>query len=277
MATSTFLGLDLPDGSDALEPTVRLGYVARALLYAVIALTSLSVALGFGGRPEDSRGALATVARQPLGTVLVAIIALGLAGYALWRAWQALTLDTEDMSLPEQLFQRGYYGGRAVLYGLLTVSAVQILLPGGKSGQGSGNGTLLAKVLGWPGGRYLAVAVGLGIIAYAGFQAHRAITAKFLEDLDRSQMSESQEHAVMVVGRAGYTARFVVFGLVGVFVTFAAWTSDPEKARGFDGALGELVRQPYGPWLLGVVALGLFGFSVFSAAQARFRSVEVDA
>lgn len=277
MATNTFLGLDLPDGSDTLSSTVRLGYLARATLYAVIALTSLSVALGFGGRAEDSRGALAALARQPLGKALVGGVALGLLGYAVWRAWQAFTLDTEGMGLGEELFQRGYYGGRAILYGMLTTSAVQILLPGGESGQGSGSSTLLAKVLGWPGGRWLAVVVGLGVLGYAGFQAHRAITARFTDDLDLAAMSDSEKHAVVIVGRLGYAARFVVFALVGAFVTYAAWISDPDEAEGFDGVLSRLVEQPYGPWMLGVVAVGLFGFALFSAAQARYRNVEVDA
>lgn len=262
------------DRDDNLGRAIRLGYLARALLYAVMAVTALSVALGNGGSPTDSRGALTTLSRQPFGTALLAVITLGLVAYALWRAWQAITYD-DDVSLPEELLQRGYYGGGAVLYGLLGWTAARITFGSGGSGGGKED-TMLAKVLQLPFGKALGVAVGLGVLAYAGFQGHRALTQAFEDDLDLSRVDGTRRRLLRAVGMAGYAARFVVFGLVGVFVVVASWTFDPERARGFDGALSELASQPYGPWLLGAVALGLLAFGLFSAAQARYRRVEVD-
>jgi hypothetical protein len=40
-----------------------------------------------------------------------------------------------------------------------------------------------------------------------------------------------------------------------------------------DAALVELLKQPFGPWLLGVVALGLLAYGVYSFAEARYRQV----
>ena len=40
-----------------------------------------------------------------------------------------------------------------------------------------------------------------------------------------------------------------------------------------DGALQELATAPYGKWLLGIVAAGLFAYGVFCLIQARYREV----
>jgi len=65
----------------------------------------------------------------------------------------------------------------------------------------------------------------------------------------------------------------VVAVLIGGFVIQAAVTFDPKKAVGVDGALKRLAGEPYGPWLLAVVAVGLLSFGLFSFVEARWRKV----
>ena len=72
---------------------------------------------------------------------------------------------------------------------------------------------------------------------------------------------------------AGFVARGVVFGLIGVFLVRAAYQYDPKEAVGIDGALSEIVHTPYGPLLLGLVAAGLFAFGLYSFVEARYREV----
>jgi hypothetical protein len=71
----------------------------------------------------------------------------------------------------------------------------------------------------------------------------------------------------------GLMSRAVVFGLVSWFFMRAAIEFDPKEARGLDGALQELTTAPYGKWLLGIVAAGLFAYGVFCLIQARYREV----
>jgi hypothetical protein len=54
-------------------------------------------------------------------------------------------------------------------------------------------------------------------------------------------------------------------------VVAAAVTFDPDKARGMDAALRQVAAQPYGPWLLSLMALGLMCFGVYSFAESRYR------
>jgi len=76
------------------------------------------------------------------------------------------------------------------------------------------------------------------------------------------------------MGRFGTVARGVVFVLIGIFVVLSAYHSDPSRAQGMDGALMALLREPYGPWLSGVVAIGLLAFGLYSLMNAlwfRFK------
>jgi hypothetical protein len=75
------------------------------------------------------------------------------------------------------------------------------------------------------------------------------------------------------LGVFGHVARAVVFALVGYGLIKAAVDYNPQKAIGLDGALRQLADSSYGPVLLGAVAVGLAGFSIYSMADARYRKV----
>jgi Domain of Unknown Function (DUF1206) len=68
----------------------RSGYAARGVVYLIVGGLAVVAALG-GGRTTDSKGALRTTLQQPFGEALLALVALGLVGYAIWRLVQATT------------------------------------------------------------------------------------------------------------------------------------------------------------------------------------------
>ena len=67
----------------------RAGLAARGVVYLVIGVLAIKLALGDGGKATNQQGALQTIAKQPLGTVLLIMVAVGLAGYASWRLLRA--------------------------------------------------------------------------------------------------------------------------------------------------------------------------------------------
>ena len=77
-------------------------------------------------------------------------------------------------------------------------------------------------------------------------------------------------------GMAGHVARAVVFGLIGIFVTKAALDYNPKDAIGLDGALQKLVHASYGPYLLGLTALGLVCYGLYCLIDARYRDVSTN-
>src|SRR6476469_3854844 len=74
----------------AFEVLARAGFVARGIVYGVIGILAIKLAVGAGGKTTDQSGALRTIAQQPFGEVLLVLVAIGLAGYSLWRLTRAL-------------------------------------------------------------------------------------------------------------------------------------------------------------------------------------------
>lgn len=250
----------------------RLGLVAQGTVYALVGTLALLVATHAGGRLADRKGALQMVAAEPFGRFVVVVLAVGFAGYTLWRLLVAIlgrTLETREREGP---LRRLGHLGRAAIYGALCVTAV-LLVTGSGGGSGQEEGRATAWILDLPFGTWIVTAAGLGFLAAAAVNAYRALARKFMEQMKTRELSPGEERLVTSVGMFGYGARAVVFSLVGVFLVRAAVQYDPQEAVGLDGALRKVVQADYGPFLLGIVAAGLAAYGLFCLIEARYRSV----
>jgi hypothetical protein len=247
----------------------RAGLAARAVVYAIIGVLALKLALGDGGKATNQQGALKTIAGQPFGKTLLILVAIGLAGYALWRLTRAALGHGPEQS--DSGMDRVAALASGIVYAALCVTAVKIVA-GASTGSGSPK-KATGGVLDWTGGPWLVGIAGVVLIGVAAYQAHKGLTEKFLDDSKTGQMSRGVQRAFTALGIFGHLARAVVFTLVGYGLIRAAIDYDPQKAVGLDGALRKLADASYGPWLLGLVAAGLIGFAAYSAADARYRKV----
>jgi hypothetical protein len=154
--------------------------------------------------------------------------------------------------------------------GALAFSSFKVAL--GKAGKSKGEKTAFVdKVFDWPAGELLVAAVGLGIVAISVYLVHRGMTKRFVEDLDLAGAEPHARDAAIRLGQVGWTALGVAYGIIGLLITYAAATYDPEKATGMDTALKTLAGQPYGTVLLLVVAAGLACFGAYCLFDARYR------
>lgn len=124
-----------------------------------------------------------------------------------------------------------------------------------------------------PLGRWLVGLAGLGVVAVGLYQLYAGLTAQFRAELKTYHMSEAARWAT-ITGRVGTAARAVAILVAGGFVLVAAWQADPNETRGLGGALETMVRQPFGPYLLGAVAFGLVAYAAFMFLVARCRNIE---
>ena len=251
------------------EWLARAGLATRGVIYAVIGLLAIKLALGDGGKTANQNGALHTIAKQPFGKVLLILMAVGLAGYAIWRLVRAAIGHGPEASDDTKERIDGVFSG--IGYAALCVTAVSILI-----GSGGGSGSpdkATGGVLDWPAGQVLVVIAGLIVIGVGLEQGYKGIKRKFLEKSKTEAMGESVERAFTGLGVLGHLARMVVFVLIGYFFIRAAIDYDPHKAVSLDGALATLGQASYGPILLGVVAAGLIAFAGYSIADARYRRV----
>ncbi len=254
-----------PDRGVLVDRLGRLGLIAKGVLYVVVAVLALQAATGSGGQTTGQEGAIQTIARQPLGTVLLVLLAMGLLGYAVWRFAQA-AFDTGRESGTKGTVERVSFALRGAFYVTLFLFTVRVL-----TGGGGGGGQDAGGLLGLPLGRWLVGLAGLVAIGVGLYQGYKAARRDFLKHLDTARMSASQRRWAERLGILGLAARMVVFVLIGWFLVRAAVQFDPAQPVGLDAALGELATGPGGVWALGIVAAGLLAYGVFCiAVLARF-------
>lgn len=259
------------------ERFARFGYIAKGMVYFVVGLLAAQAAFTTGGKTTDTSGALQSIVNQPFGEFLLSIVAIGLVGYACWRFVQAV-LDPEHRHQNEGAKAIGRRFGFALsglVYSSLALTAFGLILGWGQSSSGGDHTTQdwTGRVLSQPFGRWLVGLAGVVTIGVGLYYFYKAFKAKFMEKLKQSQMSATERKWARRAGQFGIAARGIVFGIIGIFLIVAAWQSDASEARGLGGALATLAQQPYGSWLLGLVALGLIAYSFYLMTVARYRQI----
>jgi hypothetical protein len=249
----------------------RSGLAARGIVYGVIGILAFEVAIGVGGKTASQQGAMESIAREPLGKVLLIVVAVGLAGYAIWRLFTALIGSGNPEERKAHRRVAAFASG--VIYASLCYTAIRIVVGAGASSPSSNPKHETAGVLGWPGGPEIVAIAGGILVGVAIGQAYMGLSRTFVDDSDTSSMSEPVQHGFAALGVFGYLARAAVFALIAYGAVKAAVDYTPHSAIGLDGALAKLEHASYGPLLLGIVAVGLAGFALFSFVEARYRKI----
>ncbi len=248
--------------STVVEWGARLGYATLGLIHLLIAWIALKVAWGVGGgsKNADTSGALQTLSSSSTGVVLLWICVVGFVLLAVWQLFEAVLNHGETAD-------RLKAAAKGVTYLFFAWTTFKV-------GQGANSSAekktedFTAALMGNPGGRILVGVVGLVVLGIAGYHVYKGWTKKFLEDL-----GEHPGQWAVTAGRVGYIAKGIALVIVGFFFLVAAWQADPDEAAGLDGALKTVKDQPFGPYLLTLVALGIAAYGVYSFARARYARV----
>lgn len=246
-----------------VETGARLGFAVNGVMHMVIAVLALQVAWGGSGQSADQSGALATLAGNSVGS---AVLWLMLAGFTLLGVWQ----------VSESVRPRGgetSLGGRAkglaktVVYVALAYSAFTFAT-GEHSSSSQQSVDFTARLMSAPYGPALVAVVGVIVLAVAAHHIYKGLRSRFLNDLE-----EPPGRVAVLAGQFGYVAKGVALAVVGALFLLAALHHQASEASGLDGALRTLAGQPFGPYLLSAVALGLGAYAVYSFARARHAAV----
>jgi|1186.fasta_scaffold05515_2 hypothetical protein len=254
--------------SDWVDHAARIGLVAYGVVHLVVAWLALQLAFGDGHESASSQGALHELARQPFGDALVWSVGIGLFLLALWQGIEAL-VGHRTFDRKKRIGKRLASAGKAVIYLVIGVSAIKVATGSRSSSSEKQTDSWTAKLMDLPAGQVLVAAIGLTILGIGGYFVVRAWTEKFAKELDAEGKTGTTGTAYLWMGKLGYTAKGIAFGIVGVLFVYAALTHDPHKSGGLDQALTELLDQPFGPFLLAVVAVGIGCYGLFCFARAR--------
>lgn len=255
----------------------RFGYIADGVVYLLVGLLALDASLGARSPDVSREDALRAIVFQPLGRVMLVIIAVGLVGYSLGHTLMAGRHPAKDDKKGiVSVVNRAAHAINALLHLSLALVAGRLGLGlGPTTGDGKAPADWTRDLLALPLGQALVIGVGLGFGGLALHQLYKAFTANFREVLDPEGLSESQEKWLIWTGRLGYTVRTVLYGLMGVFLIQAARGYDPEEARGLGQTLAAIAGQEYGGYLLGAVAGGLIAFGLYVILMGRYRDFKL--
>lgn len=257
--------------SDWLDHAIRAGLVAYGVVHLLIAWLAIQLALGEKADSASNSGAMQYLAEQPLGGVLVWLVAVGMFLLVVWRLLEFAFGYRDESDETKRWRKRATSLGKAVIYGAIGWSAVQTATGSG-GGKGGGTDSTTAKLMQLPGGQLIVGAVGIAIIAYGGSLVYRGWTEKFREHLDAQGQSGTDGSAYVKLGKAGYIAKGISIALVGGLFGYAAITHDPKKSGGLDQALQTVLEQPFGQVLLITIGLGIACYGVFCFARAKHLS-----
>ncbi len=260
-----------PDRDDsAFAWMARVGYVARGIVFVLVGIFAGLAAFG-GGQAEGTPGALRRVLAQPLGDIMLWVMAAGLVCFAGWRFVQA-GLDADRCGRDFRgCWRRVVFAGSGVFYLGMAALAVSIVF-GVRGDDDKAARDWTAWLLGEPFGQWITMAIGVAIAAAGLFQVVKPARADFRRQLSR----QSGPRAWMIaIAWIGYLARAVIFVMIGVFLVTAAFHFNAGEAAGLSGALRTLQEQTYGRLLLGAAAAGLFAFGMFQFMQAAWRRMDV--
>jgi hypothetical protein len=257
----------------------RSGLVAKGISYGLVGALAVKLAVGDGGQATSRQGALHQLARHAFGEIVLILLAAGFVAYALWRFLQAYFERQDEGDGAVKVWgKRAGYVGRGLIYTSLAYSTLKIVTGSG-AGQSQNEKAhrSTAVVLGWTGGRELVAAAGICLVGAACWNLYRGLARTFEDKWSVSRLSPAVRRFGSRAGLVGHVARFVVFGLIGVFVTKAALDYQPKDAIGIDGALQKLAHAAYGPWLLGITAAGLIAYGAYCLVDAALRDLSANA
>lgn len=247
--------------SPTVRALARAGFAANGLVHVLIGAIVLAVALGGEGK-ADQAGAFEAVASAPLGFVALWVVAVALWGLALWHLAAGL-IERGD----------GHWGrrvsewGQALVFAAVGAISASVALGARPDADEAAQDTSRG-LLAFPGGVFLLGAVGVGVaiagVAFVVMGVRRSFRKKMSIPTGRAGTG------IDGLGVVGFVAKGIALAIVGVLLVVAAIKANPEEAGGLNSAIQALMAIPAGPWLAGVVGVGLIAYGIFCGFRARY-------
>jgi hypothetical protein len=249
-----------------LELLARIGLTARGVTYLLLGWLAVLVATG-GHEQLDQKGVLTAVLVKPFGTILVLLMAIGFAAYAIWRIAEA-TFGVTGAGI--DFAPRLKSIARGVIYSFFAFSAIA-LLSGARTTQSKQQSDLARTVMRYEGGRWLVAIVGLIVVIVGLAMVHEGSKTQFVKMF--TALPPKLRGVIATLGRVGTIARGLVFTVVGVLIINAAWSANSTEAGGINEALRTLLHEPYGKALVLFLGIGMMVFGLYGLAEAVWQRV----
>ncbi len=258
-----------------VKKIARLGFYTKGFLFIVVGILAVMVATGqSGGELTDAAGALTRVAKLDFGKILLIVFIAGAVSHGFWNILRGMA-DVDDAGKNWRgIIKRAIAVGIGIFYVWLAFSAFNILVTENvETGNGEVQRTIAQIFLALPLGAALLFIIGLSTIGVGIHECYRGFSRKYQENFRLFTLGKGQLRLINFLGIMSFTARALIFCLVGYFFISAAINYNPNEAIGIDGALAILADTYYGKTILFITAAGLVCHGVLSLYEARFRRI----
>ncbi|MGJ8592475.1 MAG: DUF1206 domain-containing protein [Aquaticitalea sp.] len=253
------------------EKIARFGLFSIGIVYVLIGILTALAAFNLGGSKMGTKGAIGYIANQPLGKILLIIMALGLFSYAFWRFYQTI-FDSRQLGTDfKGLFARAGYFTGGLFYGFLGFIAIKLFFGGGDSNQQD----LLISALNSKYGSYIAVAAGLILAGKAIFEIYFVASNNFKRNVKSKDMEKKVKAVLLKFGVIGHFARGLIFGLMAFLTIRAGLTIRSEKVSTVTDAF-QFLKYKFGAVILAIVALGLLCYGLYMFVKSKYLYIDMD-
>ena len=250
----------------ALDVLARSGFAVMALLHIIVGAIAIAIAFGHPGDAEAT-GAIARLADNPWGPLVMWGCVAACLGLALWQASEA-TLRARSLPRKERLAKLVSSGFLAIAYGSVGLTFAGFAL-GQRSDSGDNTRDFSASLMANPVGPWVLVALGLTILGIGIYFVVKGLRRGFKEELFHFEGTR-RGRLIDSLGVTGHVAKGVALNLTGLLFIIAAARHRPDESTGLDGSLKALQGHPFGPTLLVAIGAGFIAYGIFALIRARF-------
>ncbi|MHA7059982.1 DUF1206 domain-containing protein [Aquimarina sp. M1] len=252
-----------------IKTVARVGYGAKGVVYAITGILAFMTAFNLGGQKAGKLQVIQFLEEQSFGKIILAILGIGLICYAIWRCMQSIS-DPEGIgSDGKGIVKRiSFFISGAVYLALGIYSIIEIFKESSNGGNSSSLGGFATFVF---------ITIGIALAIKSIYQFIKAIKGDFLKKFKISEISNvARKKFLKRIGYAGLISRGIVVGIIAYFFIKGGInaSSSSEEMKGTSEAFSFIQQNTSGPWIFGLIALGLICYGIYMFAMAKYRSFD---
>ena len=253
-----------------LKQYILIGYAAKGTIYLLIGILVVQAAIISQQKATGTYLSLTFLASQPLGKLLVFLLAIALMGYVLRRLLQAILVPGySNVSGWKRFGKRVGYMMSGLSYTGVAYTAMNIVFESGEHDDTIED--LANELFEQPLGEWLIFLGGIATITIGISYIFGAYTGSYISEFESADIHHRVEKWSRRIGKIGVAARGVSFVLSGALLIQAAIMGNSDLAGGLQNVFRVLATQPLGLLWLVSIGMGLIGYGLYMFVASGYR------
>lgn len=256
---------------EAYDTFTRTGFSIKGVIYILLGVLAVVAAASPAGKTTGRLGVLIWLDHQPLGSILLILIGLGLVGYVVLRFVQAFKDTNHKGSGWKGLSRRAGYFISGFSYLLFFFACIYFVFPNARK-MGKEEAGYIASLLELPAGNIVVAIIGAFSFGYGVFEIVRGFKTSFKHHLNFKNINKRHKKVLSAIGVIGYVARGIILSLIGYLIIKAAFNAYVDNLSITSQAFS-ILSSLLGKLYMGIIALGLVFYGLFNFVKAKLYQI----